>query len=353
MRGEQLARQWRILRALESNRHGITVADLAEQEGCHARTVWRDLAALQEAGFPLDSEKDGQKSRFGFIEGYKFHLPVPFTVTELMSLYFYRDILAIFKDTVFYESLDELFRKVRSTLPQESLSYLTRIEQTFHIGFKPFKDYSQFKEIITQINEAVLNLRVIEMRYYSMSSKRETTRKVDPYKVWFFNGTLYLIGWCHVHDEIRMFVLDRIRLLHVTEERFIPPDDFDLNAYLKDSFGVIRTDPERVVIRFDRSLERFLKENIWHPSQEFSKDNDGNLLLAMEVGGLSEVMSWVLGFRRQAEVLEPEHLRKAVAKEAAAVAGRYEETKSRAIGETSNGEWGRATVAGEHHRDWF
>jgi hypothetical protein len=90
-------------------------------------------------------------------------------------------------------------------------------------------------------------------------------------------------------------------LLHVTEERFIPPDDFDLNTYLKDSFGVIRTDPERVVIRFDPSLERFLLENIRHPSQEFTRDKDGSVLLTMEVGGLSEVMSWVLGFGRQAE----------------------------------------------------
>jgi predicted DNA-binding transcriptional regulator YafY len=305
MRGDQLARQWRILRTIESRNHGATVAELAQQEDCHSRTIWRDLAAIQEAGFPLYSEKDGQKSRWSFVEGYTFHLPVPFTVTELMSLYFYRDILRIFKDTVFYESLDELFRKVRSTLPQESLSYLRRIEQAFHIGFKPFKDYSSFKEVIKQINEAVLSLRVLEMRYYSMSSKRETTRKVDPYKVWFFNGTLYLIGWCHVHDEIRMFVLDRIRLLHVTDQRFIPPDDFDLDEYMRDSFGVIHTDVEKVVIKFDPSLERYLKENIWHPSQVFKKDKDGSVVLAMEVGGLVEVMSWVLGFGRQAEVLEP------------------------------------------------
>jgi len=92
----------------------------------------------------------------------------------LMSLYFCRDILRIFKDTVFYESLDEVFRKVRSTLPPESLSYLKRIEQTFHVGFKPFKDYSRFKEIIRQINEAVLKCRAVEMRYYSMSSKLKT-----------------------------------------------------------------------------------------------------------------------------------------------------------------------------------
>jgi predicted DNA-binding transcriptional regulator YafY len=122
-------------------------------------------------------------------------------------------------------------------------------------------------------------------------------------------------------------------LLHVTDERFIPPDDFDLDKYLKDSFGVLRTDPEKVVIRFDASLERFLKENIWHPSQEFSKDQDGSVLLTMEVGGFSEVMSWVLGFGKQAEVLEPEHLGAAVAEEARAMAGRHEETESRRIGE--------------------
>jgi predicted DNA-binding transcriptional regulator YafY len=337
MRGDQLARQWRILRTIESSNQGVTVSRLAEAEGCHPRTIWRDLAAIQHAGFPLYSEKDGHQSRWAFVEGYRFHLPVPFTVTELMSLYFYRDILRIFKDTVFYEALDELFRKVKATLPPDSLTYLRRIEQTFHIGFKPFKDYSSFREIIQQINKAVLNGRVIEMRYYSLSSKRETTRKVDPFKMWFFNGTLYLIGWCHVHDEIRMFILDRVKLVHVTNERFIPPDDFDLDEYMRDAFSVIRTDPEKVVIRFDPSLERYLKENIWHPSQTFKKektglsgrslDEGGSLLMTMEVGGLREVMSWVMGFGRDAEVLEPEHLRKAVAQELAATSGKYAESR--------------------------
>jgi len=322
MRGDQLTRQWRILRAIEASKQGVTVAELAAEEGCQSRTVRRDLAAIHAAGFPLYSEKDGFQSRYCFVEGYKFHLPVPFTVTELMSLYFYRDILQVFKDTVFFESLDELFRKVKATLPPESLSYLRRIEQTFHIGFKPFKDYSEFKEIIKQINDAVVQCRVVEMRYYSLSSTRETTRKVDPYKVWFFNGTLYLIGWCHVHDDIRMFVLDRIRLLHVTDQGFIPPDDFDLEEYMRDAFGVIRTDAEKVTIKFDPSLERYLKENIWHPSQVF-KHEDGSLIMTMEVGGLREVVSWVMGFGRQAEVLDPAHLRLAVAEEHKVSAEQY------------------------------
>jgi predicted DNA-binding transcriptional regulator YafY len=117
LRGDQLARQWRILRTIESSKHGATVAQLAAEEDCHTRTIWRDLAAIQSAGFPLYSEKDGSTSRYCFVEGYKFHLPVPFTVTELMSLYFYRDILSIFKDTVFYESNRWMSFSARSRQP--------------------------------------------------------------------------------------------------------------------------------------------------------------------------------------------------------------------------------------------
>jgi predicted DNA-binding transcriptional regulator YafY len=90
-----------------------------------------------------------------------------------------------------------------------------------------------------------------------------------------------------------------------------------------DSKGRRKELVEGVAMRFDPSLKRFLRENIWHPSQEFSKDKDGSVLLTMGVGGLSEVMSWVLGFGRQAEALEPAHLRKAVAEEIEAAAGRY------------------------------
>ena len=81
----------------------------------------------------------------------------------------------------------------------------------------------------------------------------------------------------------------------------------------------------KVVIKFDPSLERYLKENIWHPSQVFKKDKDGSVVLTMEVGGLVEVMSWVLGFGRQAEVLEPAHLREALGRELTVTAGRYAE----------------------------
>lgn len=59
-RNAEVFRQWKILRTLEASRHGESVAALAKQCGVTQRTIWRDVAALQEVGFPLvDEKRDG------------------------------------------------------------------------------------------------------------------------------------------------------------------------------------------------------------------------------------------------------------------------------------------------------
>jgi predicted DNA-binding transcriptional regulator YafY len=52
-RGEQLARQWKIIQTLITSRKGKSAADLANEIECHPRTLYRDLEALQAAGFPI------------------------------------------------------------------------------------------------------------------------------------------------------------------------------------------------------------------------------------------------------------------------------------------------------------
>ena len=100
-RGDQLARQWRIIQLLISYRMGKSAADLAKELEYGVRTIYRDLEALQVAGFPLYSEKVGGKSLWSVLDNVKHQIPVPFTLPELMALYFSRDMLKIFKDMVF------------------------------------------------------------------------------------------------------------------------------------------------------------------------------------------------------------------------------------------------------------
>ena len=88
------------------------------------------------------------------------------------------------------------------------------------------------------MNDAATGRKTIEIVYYTMSRKKETKRKVDPYRIWFFNGTFYLIGYCHLRNEVRVFALDRIKMLHQTKEPFEVAEDFDFEQFMRPSFGV-------------------------------------------------------------------------------------------------------------------
>mgnify|MGYP000940684861 CR=1 FL=1 len=330
MRGDQLARQWRILRHIESSQYGLTVAELADIEGVGVRTAYRDLEALQEAGFPLYYERTDRVNRWTFVDAYKFQVPQPFTMTELMSLHLYGDLIRMFKGTAFHDSLESLFKKVRSTLPPQALTYLNKVQSTFSVGIKPYKEYGQFKEIINQVHQAATACHRLEIAYQSLGRDKEVLRKIDPYKIWFFEGTIYLIAHCHLRGEVRMFVLDRIKMLRNTEEQFDPPKDFSLDEFLRPSFKVMQAELHTVKIRISPEWSRWVGEKVWHESQKARKLEDGGLELTFRVAGLDEIRMWALSLGPEAEVFEPEELRRQLRESLEKTMGRYVTTKARA-----------------------
>ena len=74
MRGDQLARQWRIIQANEASPNGLNAAEVAEREETGIRTIYRDLEALQAAGFPLYTERVEKANRWAFIHTFKFKI---------------------------------------------------------------------------------------------------------------------------------------------------------------------------------------------------------------------------------------------------------------------------------------
>jgi predicted DNA-binding transcriptional regulator YafY len=315
MRGDQLARQWRVIRAIEASPSGLTVAEIAKREETGIRTIYRDLEALQAAGFPLYTEKVDKANRWAFIDTYKFKIPAPFSLTELMSLYFYKDLVRVFKGTPFHDSIDSVFKKIQSTLPPQALRYLDQVQSVFHVGIRPYSDYGRFRNILNQVNLAATDRHRIEMAYHSLHRKEKTLRRVDPYKVWFYDGTVYLIGLCHLREEVRMFVLDRIKAVTVTDERFTMPKDFDLDDFMRYSFKVMHDELFTVKVRISPGWARWVGEKIWHESQKTNKLPNGGLEIAFRVAGLDEIKRWVLSFGPECQVLEPERLREMVRKD--------------------------------------
>ena len=322
-RGDQIGRQWSIIQTLISSRMGKTAAELAEELECNPRTIYRDLEALQVAGFPIYTDRMEGRNLWSLLDTVRHEIPIPFSLTELMALYFSRDMLKIFKDTVFYDSLESLFQKIKTTIPPESKKYLKNVEQILHVGLKPYKEYSKFKEIINRVNEATQKKKSIDIVYYTMSRKKESKRKVDPYSIWFFNGTFYLIGKCHLRGEVRIFALDRIKILHLTKDSFVIPEDFNLDDFMRPSFGVFQGEPIKVKIWFHTDVAGYIKEKIWHESQEIHPQDDGSIIFEAEVAGTDEIKFWAMSWGSKAEVLEPESLRDEIREEAEVILERY------------------------------
>jgi predicted DNA-binding transcriptional regulator YafY len=322
-RGDQLARQWMIFQRLMTSRYGKTVNDLAADLDCHPRTVYRDLDALQVGGFPIYKEKVNGTKLWALMESAKKPVPIPFSLSELVALYFGRDVLKILKNTVFHDALESLFKKIKTTLPVESKKYLKQIEKSLRAGPGPHKKYDKFKDTIETLNEAVIKKQVVEIVYYAMRRKKVTRRKVAPYKLWFYDGTFYLIGHCRSKKDIRIFAVDRIKMLSLTGERFEVPAEFSVDEFMKASFGVFQGQPVHVKVHFTSDAAGYIKEKVWHVSQKLSEKNDGSVILELDVAGTKEIKHWILRWGSQAQVLEPDSLREEIRSEAAEILGVY------------------------------
>jgi len=89
MRGDQLSRQWNILRQIEVSKNGLTASEIAELCGVSLRTAYRDLDDLQFAGFPLYTEKGEKVNRWKFVDSYMLKVPQPFSfiIRKTQQLY--------------------------------------------------------------------------------------------------------------------------------------------------------------------------------------------------------------------------------------------------------------------------
>lgn len=323
-RGNQVTRQWRLIQLLERSRRGLAFEELARELDCTTRTVMRDLDHLQAVGFPVTEDRDGKEKHWKFVEGYKSDLPVPLSLSELMALYFTRSLLKPLHGTPFHSALESALAKIRALLPPEGHAFVDQIEGTLTTRGPAFKDYSRVRGVLEAVTTARLEGQRLEIRYYSFSREALTTRRIDPYHLFYQQGGLYIAAYDHLREEVRIFAVERIRELRQTGETFRIPGDFDFDAYMQGSFGILRGETTTIRIHFNRHRAKWIAERTWHESQEIQLLADGDLILSLKVADTAEVKGWILGFGQDAEVLEPASLREQIRAEAEALLRRLE-----------------------------
>jgi predicted DNA-binding transcriptional regulator YafY len=137
---------------------------------------------------------------------------------------------------------------------------------------------------------------------------------------------IYAVGLHLGHNEIRTFLLDRMRATQCsTTERFILPEDFDIDDYFQGELGIWRSaEKHRVVVDFDAAAVEYIRGRRVHPSQRLSLLPGGGVRVTMTVGNLNPVVSWVLEWGHRAKVVEPEELVARVRNELAEALGKYD-----------------------------
>jgi predicted DNA-binding transcriptional regulator YafY len=161
--------------------------------------------------------------------------------------------------------------------------------------------------------DATLQHRRAVMRYHSFSSDREKEYLIEPYRVVFAQGALYVVAFVPEYGRTRTFALDRIKSLSVTDERFEPVET-DETAFAH-SLGVHDGAPERITIAFAPRIAKYVRERVWHSSQEIQERPDGGIALTLNVANDVALRGWILGFGALARVIAPADLAAQIARE--------------------------------------
>src|SRR5690242_4553803 len=283
-RNQEVIRQWKVLHALESSRHGATIDGLAQDLDVTTRTIRRDLAALQEAGFPLYDERDDDGRVRWRLDGTVLKgLETGFTLAELCALYLSRNLLEAVAGTPFQRDLTNAFARLEKMLSPRMRQFLDRLPSVLVAKPGPHGTGGESSPgIVARLLEATLHFRAATMRYHSVSSARTKDYLVHPYRLAFALGGMYLLAYVPEYDDVRTFAIDRITSVSLEKQTFTPKQAVGDDVFAN-SLGV-NTGPARPVeIEFDQRIAPYVRARVWHASQQVREQPDGSLVLTMSV----------------------------------------------------------------------
>ena len=314
MRGDQLIRQWKIVTLL-SGRVGRSLDQLKSELGVTKRTIQRDIDVLEAAGFPVISESRDGTVHWRLLDSTKESAELSFTLPELMALYFSRDLLKVLHGSPMQEALDSALQKIGARLPASGHDLLRRLKEQTTVSVIGWKDYSKSSEMISALNRAIRRQLTTRITHKPLKAPEARTRTVDPYRLWYTGGGLYLVAYDHTKSAIRTFAIERVSGVSTTNQRFTVNEDFDFEVFQRTAFPVHGGEPHLVRIRFSSDQAPYVMERHWHDSQKFFPQDDGGVIMQLQIANLWEVKRWLIGWGANAIVVEPERLRNEIERE--------------------------------------
>jgi len=276
---------------------------LAEEWEVSHKTIQRDLDYMRyQLNAPLEYSA---KHRGYYYTEKNFKLPaLSMKESELFGMYLSEKLLVQYEGTPIYDSLSSVFKKIEQSLPNKISIDPDSGQERFTV-IPPFST-TVSPEVWEITLECLRSSQQVQLNYKAPGKNLEQ-RAIDPYHAVRFEGDWYIIGHCHLRNEIRTFSLSRIISVTKTGNSFKIPNGFDFKKLSGSHFGVHWSNKEtKVKIQFNKRVSDYVRERTWHPTQQLITLDDGDVILSLSVNHLLELKRWILSWGEDACVLEPQ-----------------------------------------------
>jgi proteasome accessory factor B len=322
----QAARVQGILRTLWT-RDGITIGELSEEFAVNKRTIYRDIRALEDSGYPLLSEVSDGVTLWRLEPSFKHIPPITFNLNELIALYSSRNLFKA-HGLPLNSDLESALKKIASALPAKNLAKLERMEGMFLPLAKGSKRPIIDKDLFEVIQLALLYQNPVTLEYKPRRGNRSFQCEAHPYSMVHHRGDLYLLCYVPKWNGMRSLAVKGIKKAERSKERFEIPEDFSASDFLNVPFGIFHGEPISVKILFDKELADYIRGRTWHPTQKIKATGNGEILLSMTASGKEEIKAWILGFGPKARVISPKTLRIEIEADLSRTLARYKAADS-------------------------
>jgi predicted DNA-binding transcriptional regulator YafY len=299
-------------------------AALAEKLSVSVRTLHRYFGMLEEMGIPIYAER-GPHGGFSLVRGYKLP-PLVFTSEEAVAIYLGTSLVGQIWGQLYRDAAEGAMAKLENVLPDEQRSEIAWARRSLVATNMNRADPTTLSPILGKLRWAVRQHCQIEMSYQGSSTKDISHRRVDPYALVHRSGWWYLVAFCHLRQALRTFRVDRIQELILDTKTFHLPEDFDVHAYLDDTF---KDQPVvRARLRFVPEGAHIALSNLtgWESVDKNPEGApEGSVDVILTAPDLNWMASLVLSFSTWVTVLDPPELRVLVREWALAIAEKYQD----------------------------
>ena len=288
----------RLAVMMQGSAEGVSISDIEQAFGVSRRTAERMRDAVLRA-FPQLEERPGPNGQkyWRFPTGTLGKMVEP-TVDELTAGHRAASIARREGDIDTAETLERLLSKVQAMFREDRRRRVAAdLEAQLladGVAFRPGPRERIDPDILRKLREAILAGVMIEADHRARSSgKLSRATRLGPIAMLFGEGRQYLLAWSEYQDDLRLFALAGFERIDLEDEVFERPEDFDLQDWLAESFGIWREEPQDVEWRFLPDVADEAATYVFHPKQTTERLTDGSLVVRFRAGGQQE-MAWYL-----------------------------------------------------------